>query len=86
MKISKLRLENTRFFEDPVNVTPESTNIPGRRTLKIAVKEARTGNLTFGAGFSSLERAVVFAEVTQSNFDLFSFSLTPEEVARVDRL
>lgn len=69
MKISKLRLENTRFFEDPVNVTPESTNIPGRKNLKVAVTEARTGNLTFGAGFSSLERAVVFAEVTQSNFD-----------------
>ncbi len=72
MKISKLRLENTRFFEEPVNVTDESTNIPGRRTLKISVQEARTGNLTFGAGFSSLEKAVVFAEVTQSNFDLFN--------------
>lgn len=71
MKISKIRLENTRFFED-VNVTPESTNIPGRRNLRVALKEARTGNLTFGAGFSSLERAVVFAEVTQSNFDLFN--------------
>jgi outer membrane protein insertion porin family len=72
LKISKLRLENTRFFEDPINVTPESTNIPGRRNLKISVREARTGNLTFGAGFSSLERAVVFAEITQSNFDLFN--------------
>jgi len=71
MKISKLRLENTRFFED-VNVTDESTNIPGRRNLKITFHEARTGNLTFGAGFSSLERAVVFAELTQSNFDLFN--------------
>lgn len=71
MKISKLRLENTRFF-DEVNVTPETTNIPGRRNLKVAVKEARTGNLTFGAGFSSLERAVIFAELTQSNFDLFN--------------
>lgn len=70
MKISKLRLENTRFFEDPVNVTPESTNIPGRKNLKVSVTEARTGNLTFGAGFSSLESAVVFAEVTQSNFDV----------------
>jgi outer membrane protein insertion porin family len=72
MKISKLRLENTRFFEEPVNVTDESTNIPGRRNLKISVREARTGNLTFGAGFSSLESAVVFAEVTQSNFDIFN--------------
>ncbi len=71
MKISKLRLENTRFFED-VNVTPQETNIPGRRNMRIAVKEGRTGNLTFGAGFSSLERATIFAEVSQSNFDIFN--------------
>ncbi len=71
MQTSKLRLENTRFFEE-VNMSPEATNLPGRRNLKIAVKEGRTGNLTFGAGFSSLERAIVFAEVSQSNFDLFN--------------
>ena len=71
MKISKLRLENTRFFED-VNVTDQETNIPGRRNMKIAVKEGRTGNLTFGAGFSSLERATLFAEVSQSDFDIFN--------------
>jgi outer membrane protein insertion porin family len=71
MKISKLRLENTRFFED-VSVTPQETNIPGRRNMRIAVKEARTGNLSFGAGFSSLERATVFAELSQGNFDLFN--------------
>ena len=35
MKISKLRLENTRFFDD-VSVTPQETNIPGRRTMRIA--------------------------------------------------
>jgi outer membrane protein insertion porin family len=71
MQTSKLRLENTRFFEE-VNMSPESTNLPGRRNLRIAVKEGRTGNLTFGAGFSSLERAIVFAEISQSNFDLFN--------------
>jgi outer membrane protein insertion porin family len=71
MKFSKLRLENTRFFDD-VNITPQETNIPGRRNMRIAVKEGRTGNLTFGAGFSSLERATLFAEVSQSNFDLFN--------------
>ncbi len=73
MKISGSRLENTRFFdENGVNVTDESTNIPGRKNLKISVREGRTGNVTFGAGFSSLERATVFAELTQSNFDLFN--------------
>lgn len=71
MKISKLRLDNTRFFES-VDVTPQETNIPGRRNMRIAVREGRTGNLTFGAGFSSLERATLFAEVSQSNFDLFN--------------
>ena len=71
MKISRLRLENTRFFDD-VNVTAQETNIPGRRNLRIAVKEGRTGNLTFGAGFSSLDRLSVFAEVSQTNFDLFN--------------
>jgi outer membrane protein insertion porin family len=58
MKISQLRLENTRFFES-VNVNHQETNIPGRRNMRIAVREGRTGNLTFGAGFSSLERATV---------------------------
>ncbi len=71
MKVSKLRLENTRFFEN-VNMSPETTNIPGRRNLKITVEEGRTGSLSFGAGFSSLEKALFFAEFTQSNFDLFN--------------
>ncbi len=71
MKISQLRLENTRFFES-VNVSHQETNIPGRRNMRIAVHEGRTGNLTFGAGFSSLERATLFAEVSQSNFDLIN--------------
>ena len=70
-KISKLRLENTRFFDD-VQLSPQETNIPGRRNMRVAVREARTGNLTFGAGFSSFERATVFAELSQGNFDLFN--------------
>jgi outer membrane protein insertion porin family len=69
MKISKQRLDNTRFFDD-VNVTPESTNIPQRRDLKVSVKEARTGQLEFGAGFNSLEKASVYVQLSQSNFDL----------------
>jgi outer membrane protein insertion porin family len=71
MKISQLRLENTRFFDD-VQLKNQATNIPGRENLRVAVKEGRTGALTFGAGYSSLERATVFAEISQSNFDLFN--------------
>lgn len=71
MKTSQQRLRNTRFFEE-VTLQPEQTEIPDRRDLKVTVREARTGNITFGAGFSSLERVIVFAELSQSNFDLFS--------------
>lgn len=72
MKSSEARLKNTRFFEE-VRLTPEPTNIPGRRNLKVTVKEGRTGQFQFGAGFSSLESAVFFAELQQSNFDLFNY-------------
>ena len=71
MKIAKLTLENTRFF-DTVDVTSENTNIPGRKNLKVSVREGRTGNLQFGAGFSSLDRASLFVEFAQGNFDLFN--------------
>lgn len=72
MKNDEARLKNTRFFEE-VQVSPEPTNIPGKRNLKIRVEEGRTGNLQFGAGFSSIENAVFFFEVSQSNFDLFKW-------------
>jgi outer membrane protein insertion porin family len=71
MKISKNRLQNTRFFDD-VDISPQDTNIPGRRDMRITVKEGRTGSFSFGAGYSSLERATVFATIQQSNFDLFN--------------
>lgn len=71
MKSSQARLENTRFF-DEVRLSPEATNIPGRRNLRITVKEGQTGNLTFGAGFSSVESIVGFVELSQSNFDIFN--------------
>lgn len=72
MKNSEAILKNTRFFEE-VQLSPESTNIPGKRNLKIRLKEGRTGNFQFGAGFSSLENAVLFFEISQSNFDLFKW-------------
>ena len=72
MQTSESRLNNTRYFET-VRLSPEYTNIPGRQDLNVVVKEGRTGNLTLGAGFGSIERAVVFFELTQGNFDLFNW-------------
>ncbi len=72
MKNSEARLRNTRFF-DEVTLSPEPTNVPQRRNLKVSVREGRTGQFQFGAGFSSLERAVFFVELSQGNFDLFNY-------------
>ena len=72
MEVSQSRLENTSYFEN-VRLTPENTNVPGRKDLGVVVREGRTGNFTFGAGFGSVESAVVFFEVSQGNFDLFNW-------------
>ena len=72
MKASESRLINTQYFEY-VNISPEKTNIPRRRNMKVALKEGRTGNLTFGAGFSSLQKGIFTGEVNQGNFDLFNW-------------
>ncbi len=72
MDASKMRLENTRYFED-VSLTPQTTQIPGRRDLRITFQEGRTGNFSFGAGFSSLEKGTFFIELTQSNFDILNW-------------
>ncbi|MBO6102989.1 MAG: outer membrane protein assembly factor BamA, partial [Opitutales bacterium] len=72
MKISENMLRTTRFF-DEVNLSSEATNIPNRRNLRVIVKEGRTGNFVFGAGFSTVESFVATAEVSQSNFDLFNY-------------
>lgn len=72
MEVSESRLKNTSYFED-VRLTPEPTNIPGRKDLGITVREGRTGSFSFGAGFGSVESASVFFEVAQGNFDLFNW-------------
>ncbi len=72
MEDSQARLKGTRFFDD-VNLSPETTNIPNRRNLRIVVKEGRTGNVVFGAGFSTVESFVATAEVSQSNFDFLNY-------------
>ena len=72
VKVSKQRLEGLNYFEK-VDVRPEPTDPPivGRKNLIVGVEEKNTGNLMMGAGFSSVDSVVGFAEVTQGNFDLF---------------
>jgi outer membrane protein insertion porin family len=67
---SKLRLEGMEFFEK-VDTKSEPTDSPNRKNLVIAVDEKSTGQLSVGAGFSTVESFSVFGEVLQRNFDLF---------------
>jgi outer membrane protein insertion porin family len=72
VKISKQRLEGLEYFEK-VDIRPEPTDPPiaGRKNLEVSVTEKSTGNFTIGAGFSSVDALVGYAEVSQGNFDLF---------------
>jgi outer membrane protein insertion porin family len=72
VKISKQRLEGLQYFEK-VDMRPEATDPPiaGRKDLIVNVEEQNTGNFMLGAGFSSVDALVGYAEISQGNFDLF---------------
>ncbi len=72
VKISKQRLEGLDFF-DKVDTRTEDIDppTPGQKDLIINVSEKNTGNFTVGAGFSSVDSLVGYAEVSQENFDMF---------------
>src|SRR5213596_222539 len=69
---TKKRLENLGYFAK-VETYPEETDIPGRKDLTILVQEKRTGSLSFGGWFSTIDQLVGFMELTQGNFDLFNW-------------
>ena len=68
VKISKSKLEQMEYFEK-VDTQTQDTDVPNRKDLVIGVEEKGTGNVTVGAGFSSIESLVGFIEVKQGNFD-----------------
>ena len=70
--VSKTRLMNLNYFSK-VDTVPVDTLVPGRKDLDVIVDEKKTGSFNFGAGFSSIDSLVGFAEMQQSNFDLFNW-------------
>jgi outer membrane protein insertion porin family len=70
--VSKKRLENLNYFQT-VSMTPADTLIPGRKDVNVIVDEKRTGSFNFGAGFSTIDSLIGFAELQQTNFDLFDW-------------
>ncbi len=69
--VSKKRLDNLNYFSR-VDMAPTDTIVPGRKDLNVIVEEKRTGSFNFGVGFSTTDSLVGFAELQQSNFDLFN--------------
>ena len=72
VETTQKRLENLRYF-DNVQVTGESSSRAGYRDLKIAVQDGKTGEVNFGAGFSSIDNIVGFVNLEQRNFDITNF-------------
>jgi outer membrane protein insertion porin family len=70
VKLSKARLEGLQYFEK-VDTRSEASDVQNAKNLVVGVDEKNTGNFSIGAGFSSVDSIVGFAEVTQGNFDLF---------------
>lgn len=71
VKYSTNRVGLLNYFEK-VGWTDENTDVPNRRDLLINVDEKSTGNVQVGAGLSTVDSLVGFAEISQSNFDLFN--------------
>ncbi len=68
IKVSKRRLENLDFFEE-IRFDFQPTSRPNWQKLIIEVKEKKTGYLSFGGGYSSVDKFVGFLELRQRNFD-----------------
>ncbi len=74
VRLSQERLEGMGYFSSvDLRPTPTEPPIAGRDDLLVNVQEKPTGNFTVGAGYSSVEALVGFADVSQANFDLFNF-------------
>jgi outer membrane protein insertion porin family len=68
VEASKKRLENLGYFSK-VDISPEETAVEDRKNMVITVEEQRTGSVTFGAGFSTVDSLLGFVELSQGNFD-----------------
>ncbi|ESQ93240.1 outer membrane protein assembly factor BamA [Asticcacaulis benevestitus] len=64
---SKMYVRGLGFFKD-VNVTEKPSATPGKTNIEVAVEEQPTGELSFGAGFSSVQKFIIDISIAQSNF------------------
>lgn len=66
------RLQNMGYFTK-VDKVIASTDDPAKKDLIVEVEEAKTGEIGFGAGYSSVDNFIGFVEIAQTNFDYKNF-------------
>jgi len=69
VRTSENRLKNLGFFSNVSSVN-EPTSSTNKADLVFTVEEQRTGQFMTGVGFSSIDKLIGFAEVSQGNFDI----------------
>lgn len=74
LKRSKERLQNLGFFEEAsYDIEPSDSPDPSKRNLVVDVRESKTGEFSFGGGYSSVDKLIGFVEIAQKNFDWRNF-------------
>jgi outer membrane protein insertion porin family len=75
VKLSQRRLEGLGYFTPDTGVQTKAESDPtlpsDTKNLVITVEEQSTGNMTFGAGYDTVESVSGFVQVEERNFDLF---------------
>ncbi|UVO49259.1 outer membrane protein assembly factor BamA [Sphingomonas sp. SUN019] len=68
VKRSQDRINSLGYFQDKFEIKQTPGSSPDRVVLEANVEEKSTGELQLSAGFSSLERFIIQANITQRNF------------------
>ncbi len=68
IKRSQDRIQSLGFFQEKMEIKQTQGSTPDRVILAVDVEEKSTGELQLSAGYSSLERFIVSANVAQRNF------------------
>ncbi len=65
---SQDRINSLGYFQDKLEIKQNPGSAPDRLVLETNVEERSTGELQLSAGYSSLERFIIQANITQRNF------------------
>jgi len=72
MKRSQEKLRNMGYFKY-VDVSVRPTEEKQKKDVVVDVQEQKTGEIAFGAGYSSIDNLIGFIELSQKNFDITNF-------------